>query len=84
MFLGEPLPSLSWKKDGAAIPNIEEAFTYVHNEEDQSVLARLSIPRAQLADSGTYSLLAENRKNNKLDISRVEISFTLSPKNYFI
>ena len=66
MFLGEPLPSLSWKKDGAAIPNIDEAFTYVHNEEDQSVLARLSIPRAQLADSGTYSLLAENRKRINL------------------
>jgi hypothetical protein len=50
-------------KDGQPISNIDEAFTYLHNEEDQSVQARLSIPRAQLTDSGTYTLLAQNRYN---------------------
>ncbi len=43
---GSPLPSLQWRKDGAAIPGATDAI--------------LAIPAAVLSDAGSYSVIATN------------------------
>uniref|UniRef100_UPI0035900F1F hemicentin-1 n=1 Tax=Myxine glutinosa TaxID=7769 RepID=UPI0035900F1F len=71
---GHPVPRVTWRKDGAALPQAEDRFKYLPN-------GSLKIQEAGVSDAGRYLCLAANAAGSErrhFDL-RVHVAVSISP-----